>query len=555
VVDAAARAAGGARAQVGIGRRRLSVAGLVAGTAILGGLLVVLPLVRLAWVAGQSGGGIVDLLRSPRVGRALLHSVAVALLAAALAVPVGALAALAVEGTALPGRRLLRGGMLLPLFVPQFVGALSWQQTYGAAGLADRLLGVALPGLVGPTGVVLVVAVSIVPLVYAVVAGALAVRREPDQVRAARAAGATGWQAWRSVTLPLLREPLLAATALAVVVGLDSFAAPAVLGMPAGFETVTTLIYEDLALSATTRPFEEALALSLLLVAVVFAVGGLGRSGRRYRPVTWLPGYGPARAAPPHGRSRWLTGAVLWAYTGLVVGIPLAVLLLTALTRAVGLPPTPNNWTLANFAAAVDGPAAGAFGHSLLLAGVAAVLLLGFGGLLVATERVTGRRLGTVPALTLVLPGSALAVAVLLAYGRWLGDSLAIILVAYLAKLWAVAHQALRAAVDRVPPDAVRASRISGAGPLTSGRTVLLPMLRGPALAAGALVALVALHEVTMSILLYGPGSQTLAVLVLNLQQVGDTGGTAALAVLLAAVGLLAAVPLLHRFTPDQSSR
>ena len=43
--------------------------------------------------------------------------------------------------------------------------------------------------------------------------------------------------------------------------------------------------------------------------------------------------------------------------------------------------------------------------------------------------------------LTLVLPGSTLAVGLLIAYGRWLGGTLAIILLAYLAKLWAFAHR------------------------------------------------------------------------------------------------------------------
>jgi len=44
------------------------------------------------------------------------------------------------------------------------------------------------------------------------------------------------------------------------------------------------------------------------------------------------------------------------------------------------------------------------------------------------------------------------------------------------------------------------------------------------------LVFVFAFHEVTMSSLLYGPTSQTLAVLVLNVEQVGDVGTTAALA-------------------------
>ncbi|HET9519443.1 MAG TPA: hypothetical protein VFO73_00180, partial [Candidatus Limnocylindrales bacterium] len=53
------------------------------------------------------------------------------------------------------------------------------------------------------------------------------------------------------------------------------------------------------------------------------------------------------------------------------------------------------------------------------------------------------------------------------------------------------------------------------------------------------------LHELTMSTLLYGPGTSTLAVHVLNVQQLGDPTVTAALAVILTLLIALAAVPLL----------
>jgi iron(III) transport system permease protein len=49
-----------------------------------------------------------------------------------------------------------------------------------------------------------------------------------------------------------------------------------------------------------------------------------------------------------------------------------------------------------------------------------------------------------------------------------------------------------------------------------------------------------------MSSLLYGPGTATLAVVVLNLQQLGDPGATAALALVLTAIVGLASVPLVR---------
>jgi len=71
-----------------------------------------------------------------------------------------------------------------------------------------------------------------------------------------------------------------------------------------------------------------------------------------------------------------------------------------------------------------------------------------------------------------------------------------------------------------------------------------VPILR-PSIAAGWLVVFVfALHELTMSSLLYGPGSATLAVVVLNVQQLGDPTVSAALAILLTLIVALAAAPL-----------
>jgi iron(III) transport system permease protein len=84
-------------------------------------------------------------------------------------------------------------------------------------------------------------------------------------------------------------------------------------------------------------------------------------------------------------------------------------------------------------------------------------------------------------------------------------------------------------------------------------RTPQAPILRPALFGAWTLVFLSALHELTMSSLLYGPGNETLAVVVLNLQQLGDVAATSALAVLLTLLVAAPAVPLLasrrRRFT------
>ena len=76
---------------------------------------------------------------------------------------------------------------------------------------------------------------------------------------------------------------------------------------------------------------------------------------------------------------------------------------------------------------------------------------------------------------------------------------------------------------------------------------VVVPMLRPALVAAWLLVFLFGLHELTMSSLLYGPGTETLAVVTLEVQQLGDVTVTAALAVLLTVPGVAAAVVLARR--------
>jgi iron(III) transport system permease protein len=157
---------------------------------------------------------------------------------------------------------------------------------------------------------------------------------------------------------------------------------------------------------------------------------------------------------------------------------------------------------------------------------------------------VAGRGLSTLATLPFAVPGSALAVGVLLAYGRWLRDTLLLILIAYLAKFWALGHRPIAGAADGQPPDLALAARASGAGPVTALRTVTLPLLRPALAAAWLLVFLAGFDELTMSSLLYGPGSETLAVVILNLQQLGDISVTTALAVILTGVVIAAAALL-----------
>jgi len=522
--------------------------GTVAITVVVGALvavLVLLPLLRLIQVLWQeSDGPPLRSLGSAGLGTAARNTLLLAGAVTVAAVPVGVGLALVLRRPDLPARPFWRAAVLLPLVVPDFVLGYSWTQAYARAGFTDTVLGLSWAGLLGPVGVWLVLVVNAAPLVYLVVAVGLAARAEPDGERAARISGAGSLTTLVTITLRLLLPAVAASAVLVFVLTLGTFAIPQVLGAPAGFETMTTRIYADLSIGGDSSTFLEAVALALLLVLVTGACVApadalLGPRLRTVRPADSQT----AQSLPGRPRTARVQATVLGGYLFLTTALPLAALALSSVTRAVGVAPTPANWSLDHFREVLTPRTVEAFGRSLGLAVVAASLLVLLGGLVAVSERRrSGRTTATLITLTLVLPGSTLAVALLITYGRWLSGTLALILLAYLAKLWAFAHRPIAGALDRLPADELRAARVSGAGVLTAVRTVALRPLAPALLAAWLICFLTALHEVTMSSLLYGPGSETLAVVVLNSEELGRIGPTAALSVLLS---LIVAVPAL----------
>lgn len=501
--------------------------------------LVIWPLVELAGVAAESTDlGGVD---PTSVANTLLVGVGVSLVATIIGVAI----AIATERYGQEGRRLLAIGVTVPILIPPFVSAMSFLRAYGPGGYLDDLIGQEVPGMFGVFGIIVVIAVNALPLSFLITLASLRTQGGSELEMASRVSGAGPLMTAVRVTVPLLKASIMASVALVFVVAINAFGVPAVMGTPAGFDTMTTSIYQDLALSARPEAFSRAILTAIVLVAIalVFVViaetilsrsrvvhGGLSSMSLTNRQLPW-----------------WLR-IVLAGFVLLVVVGPLLALVATAFTRGVGLAPSPENLTLGNFREAVSSGLLPAIGRSVLLSVGAAstVVLLGLASASLRPGR--GRRWASrLSVLGFAIPGSTLAVAFLLAYGPALRDTLLLIAIAYVAKLWAVGTRAIEGSRAVLGADLSHAARASGASEIATIRTITIPMLR-PAIAAGwFLVFLFAFHEVTMSSLLYGPGSETLAVEVLNVQQLGDVPVSSALALILTVPFLLLAVPFARR--------
>jgi molybdate transport system permease protein len=241
---------------------------LLIALAILALTFLLLPLIGLLLETPWSS--LPALLTSPAAAEALRLSIVTSLFAAFFATLLGVPLAWILARKDFPGRRFIRGIVLLPLVLPPVVGGVTLLTAFGRRGLIGQYFydwfGVQLP--FSTAGVVMAATFVAMPFLVITVEGAL---RSIDTryEQAARTLGARPRTVLFRITLPLISASLVAGIVLAWARALGEFGATITFAgnFPGVTQTLPLAVYSALEVSR-----EEAIALSLVLLAVSLTV-------------------------------------------------------------------------------------------------------------------------------------------------------------------------------------------------------------------------------------------------------------------------------------------
>lgn len=248
----------------------------LAAAAALGAALLALPLLGL--LARTPWPRLGELLGRHEVREALWLSVRCAGSATALSVLLGVPLAWLLARAQVPGRRLLRALVTVPLVLPPVVGGVALLLAFGRHGLFGRLLVAAgaVPAFT-TTGVVLAETFVAMPFLVLSVEGALqALPHDPEDVAATL--GSPPLRVFRTVTLPAVAPAVAAGAVLSGARALGEFGATITFAgsLPGRTQTVPLLVY-----SLLLDDPAAAYALSALLLFVSVSLVLLLR--RRWR--------------------------------------------------------------------------------------------------------------------------------------------------------------------------------------------------------------------------------------------------------------------------------
>jgi iron(III) transport system permease protein len=505
--------------------------------------------------------GVQTLLAEPQLptmlGGTLQVGIGVALVSALIGFPLGVARGL----LNLPLPRLWDVLFLIPFLTPPYIAALSWMLVLQTNGYLQQLTGINLNDLLfSKTGIVLVMALNIFPVVYFAVSRSLLASGQRLAL-VARVHGASAGRAFWHITLPMLSPSLAAGMLLAFTLAIEEFGVPAALGTRAGVLMVTTDIEKKLA--DWPVDLSGASMLSVVLVVIALSAWAIQKKLTGHHDVTSIP-----------GKPTENTGADAGVFTLPIVMLLAAVGFLTAILPGISMAlsgvlgtlsggVTLDNVTLSHYGAlfSQQGDALSALGTSLSLA-LATALITGAVGLLaswlVVVQKIKGR--GVMDALSLMpaaLPGIVVGVGLILLWNRAFWpispyNTWVILLLSYCCLLlpWPVRYvgSALRQLGGNLEP----AARVHGASAFQALRFIVMPLVSPALLAAMLMVFAIASRELVTSLLLAPAGTQTVSVFIWRQFEQGSVGQGMAMATLTLLTGLvlmLSALGIMQRNT------
>ena len=484
----------------------------------------------------------------------VFNSVTFALGAGLLALVVGTALAYLHARTDVPFKGLFFAASLIPIIIPPVVYAPAWvfllSKDAGVVGsLLTRVFGGSSPiDIYGLPGMILVQGLHLAPIVFLFMAASFR-SMDPSLEECARVCGARWSTVFKRVTMPLVRPAVAAAGVIVVVLGLESFEIPVMIGEPRGIYVFTSRIYFLTNGYPADLGAAGALSVSLMVVALALMVFGRVGSGGSPRDVQTVTGKGFRPAPVMLGRARPWAGALVVLFFLTTAIAPFAVLLYVSLSPFYTAPSwdSLSQLALTNYQKLAELPGLDdALLHTIVVAVVSATLVMVLTTVtawFVARSKMRATRLLDFLALVpLVIPGVVLGLGLAFVYLRFpiaIYGTVVLLAIAYVTRFIPYGMRYAGAALAQIADELEEAALVGGATWWQSFRRIVLP-LAAPGIVSGWIfVLMVSFRELSSTILLAGPDSEVLSVILFRQYNEGTFGIVAALGVLMVTLMLV----------------
>lgn len=445
-----------------------------------------------------------------------------------------------------PGRKIFSWGLLLPLAFPAYVLAFVTLGLFDFTGPIQTSLrswsGTELfwfPNVRSRMGVIIVMTLAFYPYVYLLARNAFLTQGKRS-LEAAQSLGLNSTQGFFKVALPMARPWIASGVMLVLMETLADFGTVAVFN----YDTFTTAIYKAWFSMFSLSAASQLASLLIIIVFVLIIIEQQFRSRIRYAETK------QSSRVPPI----ILTGWQSWAVAGFASATLFFAFLLPITQLFI--------WATHTFAEEFNQRYLGFLWHSLMLSGLAALLICTISVLMVYSARrypdMVARAAVRIATIGYALPGVVLAVGIYVPLA-WLDNwfsqmamqlfsietgflfqgTLIVMLIAYMTRFMAVGYNPIDSAMQRVTLSIDEASMGLGVSGWSMLKKIHLPILKGGIFTAVTLVFVDVMKEMPITLMTRPFGWDTLSVRIFEMTSEGEWEQAALPAVALVLTGLI----------------
>lgn len=474
---------------------------------------------------------------NPKLLQSGVNSVVFAAAAGVISFVVGGYLAWVTERTNTPGKSVIYLLALFPFVIPGILTTISWIFLLSPnVGVVNHVLRSTF-GLTEPvfniysfSGMVWAFGIDHITLPFLLLAAAFR-SMDPTLEEAGLVSGMGTLRCLYQVNMKIMAPSILATWLLLFVRGIETFEAPALIGIPAGIKVFAT----DIFLALRDTPTDYNLASTYAVVYLAVSVLGVlfylhvTRTAERFATIT-------GKAYRPRtidlGKWRFVTLAVAAVFLFLAVVMPIGVILWTSLLPFYGKPSAAmvSLLTLDNYARLFGLVEFYRALKNNLVSGVAAAtiavfLSVGVAWIVVRTDAFGRKFLDAVAFTPIALPGIVMGLALLWMYLTIpipIYGTLWILVIGYVTTFIPISLRFVHATLLQVHKELEEAAELANPSWLRNATAILLPLILPGLLVAWLYVLTLTFKSLSLPVLLSHVGTEVLPVLIFGLYQSGE---------------------------------
>ena len=484
-------------------------------------------------------------LQTPSLLQSLWNSVWVSGLVTLIVLPLAFAFAYALTRSCMPGKTIFRSISLIPLLAPSLLSAISLIYWFGNQGvLKDAMQAVGIDQIYGAPGVVMAECFAVFPHVLMILVTALTLA-DARLYEAADALGTSAQRKFFTITLPGAKYGLISASLVSFTLVMTDFGIPKVIG--GNFNMMATDIFK---LVIGQQDFSRGSVVALLLLSpavLSFAVD-------RYvsaRQTAMLSARAVAFLPQPDARHDLL----MIAFCSFIACLMLAMLGMAIFASFASfwpynLAPSLNHYKLG----LIDGEVGEGFVNSLKMASGTAF----FGTLLVFVtayllEKTKGMNVVRTPlhllaVIPMAVPGLVLGLGYIFFFNmpsnplHGMYQSMALLTLCTIVHFYTTGHLTATTALKSLDAEFESVSASLKVPFYKTFWRVTLPICTPAMVDIARYFFINAMTTISAVVFLYSPETKVASIAILNLDEAGDIGAAAAMAVLIALISAAATV-------------